>query len=67
MSRRNRGQFGTAWRAVTDHYKTLLKAAVILDAEHGQKHKPGERLDLCPKCQEEARTLAEGTFHENLK
>lgn len=50
MSRRNRGQFGTASRAVTEHYKTLALAAEILAAEHGVRHEAGARTDLCPKC-----------------
>jgi hypothetical protein len=51
----NRGQFGTATRAITDHYKTYERAAQILEAEHGDRHRPGERPDLCPKCKAEAK------------
>jgi hypothetical protein len=47
---RNRGQFGTVERSITDHFKTLLLASEILAAEHGTRHQPGERADLCPKC-----------------
>jgi hypothetical protein len=52
---RNRGHFGTASRAVTDHYRTLEQAALILEGEHGKRHQPGERPDLCPKCARERR------------
>jgi len=50
---RSRGSFGTASRAVIDHFKTLDAAARILETEHGTRHKPGERPDLCPKCKTE--------------
>jgi len=46
----NSGHFGTATRAIADHYKTLEQAAVILEAEHGTKHAAGARADLCPRC-----------------
>lgn len=48
--RRNPGHFGTATRAIADHYKTLEQAALILQAEHGTKHEAGQRADLCPRC-----------------
>lgn len=51
----NSGHFGTATRAIADHYKTLEQAARILETEHGTRHRPGERTDLCPKCKAEAR------------
>lgn len=51
----NSGHFGTATRAIADHRKTLEQAALILEAEHGTKHQPGTRTDLCPKCKAEAR------------
>ena len=53
MSRRNRGQFGTIDRALTDHFKTKLLASEILAREHGIRHEPGTRADLCPHCQKQ--------------
>jgi hypothetical protein len=54
VSRRNRGQFGTASRAITEHARAQRQAALILEVEHvARKHAPGTRLDLCPRCQAE--------------
>jgi hypothetical protein len=56
MSRhhRNRGQFGTASRAITDHARAQRQAALILEVEHvAKKHAPGTRTDLCPRCQDD--------------
>jgi hypothetical protein len=47
---RSRGSFGTATRSIIDHERTLRHAAVILEGEHGSRHLPGDRRDLCPKC-----------------
>lgn len=53
---RNRGQFGTASRAVTDHYRILDRAREILEAEHGKSgHTPGSRPEMCGHCAKERR------------
>jgi hypothetical protein len=33
--------------------KALDQAARILATEHGERHQPGDRIDLCPVCQQE--------------
>jgi hypothetical protein len=50
---RSRGSFGTVTRSLIDHVRTLGTAAMILESEHGTRHKPGEHTDLCPKCKAE--------------
>jgi hypothetical protein len=42
-------------RAVWEHDKSTEQAARILADEHGVRHEPGSRKDLCPKCQAEQR------------
>jgi hypothetical protein len=40
-------------KAIWQHGQALARAAVILQEEHGKRHAPGERCDLCPTCQRE--------------
>lgn len=52
--------WGRGWevgvrKAIWQHDRARAQAAEILAAEHGTQHKAGERPDLCPKCQAEAR------------
>ena len=44
------------WR----HEQAERKAALILAEECGKRHVPGERADLCPKCQDHAARRGEG-------
>jgi hypothetical protein len=39
-------------RAIADDKRMQVLAAKILKEEHGIKHQPGERTDLCPSCVE---------------
>jgi hypothetical protein len=53
---RSRGSFGTLTRAIIEHQRTERLAAALLAEECGKPgyHHPGERTDLCPKCQQVA-------------
>lgn len=47
--------WGKGWevgvrKAIWEQDRVSRQAAGILAAEHGTKHQPGERPDLCPKC-----------------
>ena len=44
------GQVGVN-KAIYAHERALRQAAVILELECGLRHKLGERVDLCPRCQ----------------
>lgn len=53
MSRWGRGWEVGVRKAIHSHEEVEKFAAVILEAEHGTRHAPGSRRDLCPKCQNE--------------
>ncbi|MDP3937094.1 MAG: hypothetical protein Q8R92_03055 [Deltaproteobacteria bacterium] len=59
MASWGRGGMVGVRKAIYTHERTLRLASVILADEHGDKHAPGTRRDLCPKCagarREEAR------------
>ena len=46
-------------KAIWQHSRTLELAADILAQEHGIKHEPGSRGDLCPKCRADISSPAE--------
>ena len=56
MSRtRGGGSWGRGWevsirKALSEHERTLQRAAEILAGECGERHPLGSRADLCPKC-----------------
>lgn len=67
MTRWGRGGLVGVRKAIYEHERLQKQAAVILEREHGVGHRPGERADLCPKCQtvkpylDQERTKKEGT------
>ena len=48
-----RGGMVGVHKALWQHGQALARAAVILQEEHGKRHDPGTRCDLCPTCQRE--------------
>lgn len=51
--------WGKGWevginREIWKQKKAVERAAEILKEEHGQRHQPGTRKDLCPLCQKKA-------------
>jgi hypothetical protein len=48
--RRGTGWRGTINAALYAHEQAQRVAADILTAEHGDRHQPGERADMCRHC-----------------
>ena len=49
-NRWGRGGMVGVGKARHEHERTEQRAAEILREEHGVRHQPGERADLCPLC-----------------
>ena len=58
MTRWGRGWEVGVRKAIWQHEKAREQAALILADEHGTRHEPGTRTDLCPKCQEDCNKTA---------
>lgn len=53
MSNWGRGGMVGVQKLIWQHGQDQARAAVILQEEHGKRHEPGTRCDLCPTCQQE--------------
>ncbi len=53
MSRWGKGWEVGVQKALSAQKRVRAKARAILAEEHGTRHVPGSRTDLCPKCQTE--------------